>query len=220
VPSTSFSRCIFADTTAPTLYTDGASVHPVLKDFSPKHLCMLLRDRRIDRRYLWPKASIHPVLKRLSWRVSVFIQIECRIDWRCPHSDRRIIRCYYLHCSSSAIHPTHLQNGLSVHPMVPTSFCLLRSVPTTPTLCTDGTVGSSNGVFYFPFLPRFWPFKHRMNHQNQTRTNGIWGHVRYRNLMSSSALPGYLYAGAQVLSRPIEEFYAVVLWSYPCAEPR
>jgi hypothetical protein len=39
--------------------------------------------------------------------------------------------------------------------MVPTSFCLLRSVPTTPALCTDGTVGSSDGVFFLPFLHVF-----------------------------------------------------------------
>jgi hypothetical protein len=38
--------------------------------------------------------------------------------------------------------------------MVPTSFCLLRSVPTIPKLCTDGTVGSSDGVFFLPFYSR------------------------------------------------------------------
>jgi hypothetical protein len=95
------------------------------------------------------------VLKTLSWRVSVLIQTECRIDRWCPHSDRRIIRCYCLRCSSSTIHPAHLQNGPSVHPTVPTSFCLLRSVLTTPTLCTDGTIGSSHGVFSSPFLRVF-----------------------------------------------------------------
>jgi hypothetical protein len=31
--------------------------------------------------------------------------------------------------------------------MVSSSFYLLRSVPTTPTLSTDGAVGSSDGVF-------------------------------------------------------------------------
>jgi hypothetical protein len=89
--------------------------------------------------------------------VSVLIQIERQIDRRCPHSDRRIIRCYCLRCSSSAIHPTHLQNGPSVHPTVPTSFFLLRSVPITPTLCTDGAVGSSDGVFLFLSLLSFGP---------------------------------------------------------------
>jgi hypothetical protein len=42
---------------------------------------------------------------------------------------------------------------------VSTSFDLLCSVPTTPTLCTDGTVGSSDGVFSFPFLLGFDPRK-------------------------------------------------------------
>jgi hypothetical protein len=116
VPSTSLSRWRSTDTTAPTHYTDGSSVHPVLKDASPKRLCMLLRDRRIDRRYLWPWASVHPVLKRLSWRVSVSIQTKRRIDWRCPHLDRRIIWCYCLCCSSSATRPTLLENGPYVHP--------------------------------------------------------------------------------------------------------
>jgi hypothetical protein len=155
VPSTSLSRCISTDTTAPTLYTDGTSVHPVLKDFSPKCLCMLLRDRRIDRCYLWPKASVHPVLKRLSWRVSVLIQTERQIDRRCPHSDRQIIRCYWLCYFFSAIHLAHLGKGSSVHPTMSTLFGLPRSVPIAPTLCTDGTVGSSDSVFFLLFLRVF-----------------------------------------------------------------
>jgi hypothetical protein len=75
-----------------------------------------------------------------------------QIDRLCPHSDRRIIWCYCLRCSSSAIHPAHLETGPSVHPMVSTLFGLLRSVPTTPMLCTDGTVGSSDGVLFLLFL--------------------------------------------------------------------
>jgi hypothetical protein len=56
---------------------------------------------------------------------------ERRIDRRCPHSDRRIIRCYWLRCSPSAIRPTLLKSGLSVHPTVPrVSPC----VPTRPTI--------------------------------------------------------------------------------------
>jgi hypothetical protein len=100
-------------------------------------------------------ASVHPVLQASSWCVSVSIQTKRRIDRRCPHSDRQIIQCYCLRCSSSAIHQENLQNGPSVHPTGPTSFCLLRSVPTTPTLWTDGTVGSSDGVFFLPFLRVF-----------------------------------------------------------------
>jgi hypothetical protein len=127
----------------------------VLKDFSPNCLCWFLRNHRIDRRFPLTMASVHPVLKDFSWRVSVFIQTRHQIDRRCPHFDRRIIRCYCLRSSSSAIHPAHLGIGPSVHPTVSTSFNLLRGVPTTPMLCTDGTVGSFGGVFSFPFLPRF-----------------------------------------------------------------
>jgi hypothetical protein len=75
--------------------------------------------RRIDRRYPLTKASDHPVLKASSWHVSVLIQTKRRIDQWCPHSDRWIIRCYCLHCSSSATRPTLLGNGPSVHPTVP-----------------------------------------------------------------------------------------------------
>jgi hypothetical protein len=73
--------------------------------------------------------------------------------------------------------------------------------------CYLGTIGSSNGVLSFSFLSRFFlnfacgilaslgprnvykdmlnnmvsPIDHVvMNHQNQIRTNGIWGHVRYK----------------------------------------
>jgi hypothetical protein len=122
VPSTSLSRYSSADTTVPMLYTDGASVHPVLKTPQPSRLCKLSHDRRIDRRFLLTKALVHPVLKTSSWCVSVLIQTKCRIDRWCPRSDRRIIRCYCLCCSSSAIHSAHLGIGPSVHPMVSTSF--------------------------------------------------------------------------------------------------
>jgi hypothetical protein len=100
-------------------------------------------------------ASVHPMLEASSWRVSVLIQTERHIDRRCPLSDYRIIRFYCLRCSSSASHPTHLEYRPSDHPTVSTSFGMLRSVPTTPTLCTDGTVGSSDGVFFLPFLHIF-----------------------------------------------------------------
>jgi hypothetical protein len=52
--------------------------------------------------------SVHPVLQDSSWCVSVLIQTEHQIDRWCPLSDRRIIRCYCLRWSSSAIHSTHL----------------------------------------------------------------------------------------------------------------
>jgi hypothetical protein len=103
----------------------------VLKTSRPSRLCELSRDRRIDRRFTLTKASDHPVLKALSWRVSVLIQTKRRIDRRCPHSDRRIIWCYCLRCSSSATRPTYLEIGLSVHPTV---LRFSTSEPTCPTI--------------------------------------------------------------------------------------
>jgi hypothetical protein len=150
------------------------------------------------------------VLKAPSWRVSVLIQTERRIDQRCPHSDRLIIRCYCLRCSSSATHPTQLEVGPSVHPTVPR---VLPSEPTRPTIAPTlviwvpsvhptVTFFLSSSVLTFDLLilscdilaslgPRsvyrdilnnmISPIDHVvMNHQNQTRTNGIWGHVRYK----------------------------------------
>jgi hypothetical protein len=79
--------------------------------------------------------SVHPMLKASSWRVSILIQTEHRIDRQCPHSDRQIIQCYWLCCFCSAIHPTHLETGPSDHPTVTSSSCmLLRCVPSAPTL--------------------------------------------------------------------------------------
>jgi hypothetical protein len=87
-------------------------------------------NHRIDRRFPLTTASVHPVLKGFSWRVSVFIQTRHQIDQRCPHSDRRIIRCYYLRFFFSATRPTLLENGPSVHPTVP------RFSPSVPTRLT------------------------------------------------------------------------------------
>jgi hypothetical protein len=103
--------------------------------------------------------SVHLVLKLQSWRVSVLIQTERRIDRRCPHSDRRIIRCYCLRYSSSAIHPAHLATGLSDHPMVSSSFCLLRSVPSAPTLAPMvPSVHPTVPFFFFYFASSTWIF--------------------------------------------------------------
>jgi hypothetical protein len=81
----------------------------------------------------WTSASplVHPVLKLQSWRVSVLIQMKRRIDRRCSHSDRRIIRCYCLRFFFSATRPTLLESGPSVHPTVPQ---FSPSVPTRPTI--------------------------------------------------------------------------------------
>jgi hypothetical protein len=153
----------FSDTTAPTLCTDGVSDHPVLKTPHPSLLCLLPLDCRIDRRFILTKVSDHPVLKASSWRVSIWIQTERRIDRLCPHSDRRIIRCYCLCCSSSATRPTLLNNGPSVHPTVPrVSPC----VPTRPTIATTlvKLMSSVHPTVSFLFLfllgfdPLFWHF--------------------------------------------------------------
>jgi hypothetical protein len=75
--------------------------------------------------------SVHPVLKASSWRVSVLIQTEHRIDRRYPLSDYGIIWCYCLRFFFSATHPTLLENRPSVHPTVP---WFSPSVPTRPTI--------------------------------------------------------------------------------------
>jgi hypothetical protein len=118
-------------------------------------------------------------------------------------------------CSSTATHPTLLNNGPSVHPTVPRVWPCAPTRPTiAPTLVFEGPSVHPTVSFSFLFLARFWPLKidYRlnlaygflaslgprsvykdmlnnmvspndhvvMNHQNQTRTNGIWGHVRYK----------------------------------------
>jgi hypothetical protein len=104
------------------------------------------------------KASDHPVLKALSWRVSVWIQTERRIDRRGPHLDRRIIRCYCLRCSSSATRPTLLGNGPSVHPTVPrVSPCVPTRLTIAPTLVNEGPSVHPTVSFLFHFLLSFDP---------------------------------------------------------------
>jgi hypothetical protein len=154
------------------------------------------------------------VLKTSSWRVSILIQTERLIDRRCPHLDRRIIRCYCLCCSSSATRSTLLENGSSVHSTVPRVSPSVLTRPTIaptlvvlvlsvhPTVCflflsllgfdprkIDYLLNLACDIFAF-LGPRsvykdmlnsvVSPIDHVvMNHQKQTRTNGIWGHVRY-----------------------------------------
>jgi hypothetical protein len=93
----------------------------------------------------------------LSWRVSVWIQTERRIDRRCPHSDRRIIRCYCLPCSSSATRPTLLKDGPSVHPTVPRVspvYQLVRRLHRRLLLRYRQFI---RRCLFFSFLARFWP---------------------------------------------------------------
>jgi hypothetical protein len=65
-----------------------------------------------------------------SWHFSVWIQTKRRIDRRCPQSNRRIIRCYFIHCSSSASRPTLLKDRPSVHPTVPRVSPCVSTRPT------------------------------------------------------------------------------------------
>jgi hypothetical protein len=91
------------------------------------------------------------------------IQTECRIDRRCPHSDRRIIWCYCLPYSSSTTRPTLLNNGPSVHPTVPRVW---PCVPTRPTIAATlvKLIPSVHLTLSFLFLfllgfdPLFWHF--------------------------------------------------------------
>jgi hypothetical protein len=165
------------------------------------------------------KSSVHPVLKTSSWRISVLIQTDRRIDRRRPHSDRRIIWCYCLSllflCNSSGA-----SRNWTIGSSDGVSFIL------STMQCTNYTNAMHRWycrfirwrVFFSFLLPGFDPRKRDyllnfacgilaylgprnvyknmlnnmvspidhvvMNHQNQTRTNGIWGHVRYTRDMS------------------------------------
>jgi hypothetical protein len=132
MPSTSLSRWRSADTTALTLYTNGASDHPVLR--TPRQNLTV----RIFETVGWTAAppSVHPVLKLQSWRVSVLIQTKRRIDRRCPHSDRRIVRCYYLLQLFSFQSFDASKKDRRFIRQCQLQFCLLRSVPSTPTLAS------------------------------------------------------------------------------------
>jgi hypothetical protein len=109
-----------------------------------------------DRPFHLTKASVHPVLKSSSWRVSVLIQIERRIDRRCPYSNRRIMHpvllfsLLFLCNSSGASTKWTVGSSDGANPIWPSAQC---------TKYTDGcfydTVGSSDGGFSSSFLPRF-----------------------------------------------------------------
>jgi hypothetical protein len=104
------------------------------------------------------KASDHLELKASSWRGSVWIQTKRWIDRRGPHSDRQIILCYCLPCSSSATRPTLLKTGLSVHPTVPRVWPCAPTRPTiAPTLVFEGTSVHPTASSLFLFLLGFDP---------------------------------------------------------------
>jgi hypothetical protein len=73
------------------------------------------------------------------------------------HSDRRIIRCYCLRCSSSATRPTLLENGPSIHPTIPrVSPCVSTRPTIAPTLAAK--VSSVHPTVSFLFLScSVWP---------------------------------------------------------------
>jgi hypothetical protein len=148
VPSTSCSRWRSTDKTAPTLYTNGASVHPMLKTPQPSRRSLLAFMRPSDR----PTLPLDQGVGSSSAEDFVLARLCLDSNWA---SDRPTVSSL-----RSSDHPVLLSSlgiGPSVHPTVSTSFCMLRSVPTTPMLCTDGTVGSSDSVFSFPFFAQFWP---------------------------------------------------------------
>jgi hypothetical protein len=66
VPSTSLGHWRSVDTTAPMLYTNGTSDHPVLKDSSPKLYCLHLQERRMNRCSTVGSSGVEaPILARL-----------------------------------------------------------------------------------------------------------------------------------------------------------
>jgi hypothetical protein len=155
-PPTSLSRW---DSLTQLLRRYALTVRRIIRCWRPRNqvASVSFHARRIDPRYPLTEASDHPVLKASSWRVSVLIQTERRIDRRCTHWDRWIIRCYCLHCSSSATRPTLLGNGPSVHPTVPRVppvYQLIRRLHRRLLLRYCWFIGQ---CLFFSFLARFWP---------------------------------------------------------------
>jgi hypothetical protein len=143
----------------PTLHLDQGVGSSGAECFVLARLCMN-SNWASDRPTVSPlRPSDHPVLNASSWRVSVWIQTERRIGRRCPHSDRRIIRCYCLRCSPSATRLTLLKIGPSVHPTVPrVSPCVLTRPTIAPTLAKLIPSVHPTVSFLFLFFAWFWPF--------------------------------------------------------------
>jgi hypothetical protein len=97
------------------------------------------------------KASVHPVLKTSSWNVFVLIQTELRVDRRCPHLYRRIIRCYCLRRSSSAI-SSDASTKCTVGSSDGTNFILPSTHCTNYTNAYPPMVSSVHPMVCFPFL--------------------------------------------------------------------
>jgi hypothetical protein len=79
-------------------------------------LSLLASTRPSDETAVVP--SVHPVLKDLSWRVSVLFKHDHRIDRQFPPMDCRFIRRCCLRGFFSPIHPTQVGKRLSVHPTI------------------------------------------------------------------------------------------------------
>jgi hypothetical protein len=208
VPSTSLSRWRSADTTALTLYTDGASDHPVLKDSSPKPYCLHLQERRMNRcSTVGSSGAEAPVLARL-YLDSNEASDRPTVSSIRPSDHLVLISSLLLLCNSS---------GASRNLTVRSSDGVIFILP--PAQCTNYIDAMHRWYrrfirrclfFFFPFSfltcgifasmgPRnvykdmlnnmVSPIDHViMNHQNQTRTNGIWGHVRYNMKLESCTL--------------------------------
>jgi hypothetical protein len=208
VPSTSLSRWRSVDTTAPTLYTDGVSDHPVLKDSSPKPYYPHLRERRMNRcPTVGSSGAEAPVLVRLCLDLN-WVSDRPMVSSLRPSNHLVLLSSLFLLCNSSGA-----SRNWTVRPSDGVIFILPVVQSKCTDTCTDGTVGSSDGVFSSLFFRVFDPWKIDyllnlacrifaslgprnvykdminnmvspidhvvMNHRNQTRTNGIWGHIRY-----------------------------------------
>jgi hypothetical protein len=89
--------------------------------------------------------------------------------------DRRFIRRLRLRCFTFSIHPTQLENGLSVHPKIPCSSLLFFGLDPQNIFACDifASMGPRNA--YKDMLNNMVSLIDHVviNHQNQTQTNGI-----------------------------------------------
>jgi hypothetical protein len=125
-----------------------ASVHPMPL---PRHIAVEI---------LWHNCSdaIHRQCVGSSGAEdSVLIQTERRIDQRCAHSDRRIIRCNCLRCFSSATRPPLLENGPSVHPTVHRVSPVYQLVGRLHQRLLFRYRRFIRWCLFFSLLARFWP---------------------------------------------------------------
>jgi hypothetical protein len=139
---------MIVDKTAPTPHTDSASDHPVLKESSPKPYYPHLRERRINHYpTVGSSGAEAPVLARLCLD-SNLASNEPTVSFLRP-SDHPVLLSSLLLCNSSG----HLETGPSDHLTVSSSFFLLCSVPSAPTLAPMvPSVHSTVPFFFFSFV--------------------------------------------------------------------